>query len=281
MPAKAWSTFSNVPAIPDTLDFEGPNAIPEVQALMIRFTGHLTEDLTVAIAAEAPNGQIEMPTGASPGSEALNQYPDVIVRSTWAPGQSTVQISGIYRRLRAIGTRIVPGTTAEVPFNSATNAWGGQFSGNLAFNQDFLTKGGWFGRWFGRDSLQYGLVLGEGLGAYIQDLSGLNLDAAPTNAVSSQIEAIRVLTAWGGLEHFWTDNLRSTATFGTVRTLQPPNRKPSDYKSALYVSGNLILSIMDAVDVGAEYIYGNRVTEGDGSGHNSRLQLSSIWHYGL
>jgi len=32
---KAWSTFSNVPAIPDTLDYEGPNAIPEVQNVML------------------------------------------------------------------------------------------------------------------------------------------------------------------------------------------------------------------------------------------------------
>jgi hypothetical protein len=277
---KAWSTFSNVPAIPDTLDYEGPNAIPEVQNVMLRFTAHLTDEWTAAGAAEAPNANITMPNGSTNGAP-LNQYPDAIVRTTWSPGNSTIQLSGIYRRLGAIGTWKPAGTTQEESFRSAVNGWGVQFSGNLAFNTGFPKTGGWFGRVFGRDSLQYGAVYGQGIGAYVQDTMDIGLDAAPISDDSSRLKAIRMATGWAGLEHFWSKNARSTVTFGYVSTYKQPLRAADTYKSALYVSGNLIFTLLGALEVGAEYIYGNRVTQGDGKGHNSRLQLSTIWNFGI
>ncbi len=279
---KAWSTFSNVPAIPDTLDFEGPNAIPEMQSLMLRYSIYFSDNLRVAFAAEAPDAQITMPTGTDTSTaSALNQYPDAIMRWTATPGQSTIQLSGMYRRVGARGTRIAPGTTESVGFNSAVNTWAGQFTGNLAFNKSFHGDGGWFGRTFGLDSLQYGVVYGTGVGAYVQDTFDVNLDAAPSTENAGTFRALRMVTGWGGLQHYWTPDLRSTGSFGYVNVFDPPKQQDNTYKSALYVSGNLILTLLSALDVGVEYMYGNLRTVAAGTGHNSRLQVSTIWHYGI
>ena len=154
---KAWSTFSNTDSQPDTLDFEGPNAIPEVQQVMLHWTQPLPNDLSFLFALEEPDADLTLPAGAS----AINSIPDMIACLEYKPSWANIQASGLYRRLQGKGDG----------FDSAVNGWGLQLSGNMDT--------------FGRDSFQFGAVYGRGIGHYIQDTQGYGLDAAPSAPGSS------------------------------------------------------------------------------------------------
>jgi len=244
---KAWSTFTNLASMPNTLDYEGPNAIPEVQAPMMRWDQPLPCDLWLALALEAPRADMKLPTGVS----ALNQVPDVILRLQYKPKWATIWAAGLYRRLKAKGNG----------FDDGVNGWGAQLSGSVDT--------------FGRDSVQFGAVYGEGLGAYIQDTQGYGLDAAPTFTGATTLSPIPAFSAWAGYQHFWTGTLQSNASYGYVK-LKLTDSQPGDtYKSTTYASLNIIYTPIRFLSVGVEYIYGERLNKDNGYGNDHRVQFST------
>jgi len=249
---KAWSTFSNIDSQPDTLDFEGPNAIPEVQQVMLRWTQPLPNDLSFLFALEEPNADLTLPAGAS----AINSIPDMIACLEYKPSWANIQASGLYRRLQGKGDG----------FDSAVNGWGLQLSGNMDT--------------FGRDSFQLGAVYGRGIGHYIQDTQGYGLDAAPSSPGSSSLEAIPAFGGWVGYQHWWAEALSSSASFGYVRLWNTDGQAADVYRNTTYISANIIWSPWRPVDVGLEYLYGQRRTKSAGSGYNNRLQFSVKFNFG-
>jgi len=249
---KAWSTFSNTHSFPNTLDFEGPQAIPEVQQIMLRWTQPLHNDLSLLFALEEPNADLTMPKGAS----AINTIPDVIASLEFNPSRANIHASGIYRRLQGKGAG----------FDSAVNGWGLQLNGNIDT--------------FGRDSFQFGTVYGHGIGHYIQDTQGYGLDAAPSAPGASDLEAIPAFGGWVGYQHWWAEALSSSASFGYVRLWNTDGQAADVYRNTTYISTNIIWSPWRAVDVGLEYLYGQRRTKSAGSGYNNRLQFSVKFNFG-
>ncbi len=249
---KAWSTFTDTSAIPDTLDYEGPQAIPEVRHVMLRWTQPLPRDLSLIFALEEPVAELTLPAGAS----AVNRVPDVITRLQFEPPWATLNASGLYRRLHGEGGG----------FDASANGWGLQLGGNIDA--------------FGRDSFQFGALYGHGLGHYIQDTQGYGLDAAPSAPGASDLEAIPAFSGWVGYQHWWTETLRSTATYGYVRLWNNAGQPADTYKRTTYVSANIIWSPWRPVDMGFEYLYGERQTKSAGDGRNSRLQFSVKFNFG-
>ena len=254
---KAWSTFSNTDSQPDTLDFEGPNAIPEVQQVMLRWTQPLPNDLSLLFALEQPDADLTLPKWASAaGASAINSIPDMIACLEYKPSWANIQASGLYRRLQGKGAG----------FDSAVNGWGLQLNGNIDT--------------FGRDSFQFGTVYGRGIGHYIQDTQGYGLDAAPSAPGSSSLEAIPAFSGWVGYQHWWAEALSSTASFGYVRLWNTDGQAADVYRNTTYISANIIWSPWRPVDVGLEYLYGQRRTKSAGSGYNNRLQFSVKFNFG-
>ncbi len=272
------STFENSAAVPRTLDFQGPNALPAVQNLMARYTLPLGGDVLASLALELTGAELQLPVDATPESSALNQMPDVILRLAYLPSRSELQLAGMMRRFTALGQRVAGTGAAPESFELSAMAWAGHASMNLLFSTLAGDSPSWFSRWFGQDSLQAGVVYGTGLGAYIQDLGGLNLDGVVT---ASALTPLRVFGAYGGLQIWWTDAASSNGTFGYVNVYGDAALAPSAYHRAVYVSGNLIVSPVTALDVGVEYLYGRFETRAAGRGHDTRLQLSTIWHFGI
>lgn len=248
----AWSTFFNTDSIPDTLDYEGPNAIPELRTPVVRWTQSLPAHLSVALALEAPDADLTLPAGF----RSLDRVPNVIVRLQVQPSRLTAHLAAMYRRLEARGNGV----------HEAVNGWGVCLSGNLAT--------------WGSDSLQFGALGGRALGAYIQDTQGYGLDAAPKAPGSTSLKPIGALTGWLGYQHWWTGRLRSTATGGHVALDNTDGQADNAYKSTTYASMNLIWSPVPPVDVGVEYIYGYRETRSAGCGHDHRVQLSILFNFG-
>lgn len=262
-----YTLWLNQASIPDTLDFEGPNVIPETRFTQARLKIPLQLDakkreLFFTIGVEDAPGEITLPAKSS--SVSTDQFPAVIGKLSYEPDWAHIELGGLYRRLRAEG----PG------YDQSVNGWGVILSGSIDTWEN--------------DSIILGGLYGQALGAYMQDTSGLGLDAAPT--ANQNLKAIPAFGVWAAYQHWWAKSLRSTATYGLVRLDSDFDELPNTpdqgtYKQTQYASVNLIWSPWTPFDVGLEYMFGHRtITDrtavyGSTTGQNHRVQFTMRWNF--
>ncbi|MCH2111120.1 MAG: hypothetical protein MK135_17510, partial [Polyangiaceae bacterium] len=151
-----YTCFADSAASPATLDFEGPNSLTSVSTPQFRYMPTLmtygVQRLEAEFAVEAPEASI---SGVPEGSPQPQKSPDFAAALEYVHPWGHVRISGVLRELVARDTSV----------EEVTSAWGGgaQLSGSVLTraNSPFMFWG----------------VLGQGLGGYVQDLSGLGLAA--------------------------------------------------------------------------------------------------------
>jgi hypothetical protein len=262
-----YTLWINQAAIPSTLDFEGPNAAPENRftqaSLKIPLRpGAEKRQLFFTIGAEDAGAEMTLPAGVTP----VDQFPAFIGKFSYEPDWAHMELTGLYRRLKAEG----------VGYDQSVDGWGVAFSGSVDT--------------WGNDNFIWGLEYGDALGAYIQDTSGLGLDAAPVSATNTTLRAISAFGAWGAYQHWWSKSLRSSATYGFVRLdsdfdLWPKPAGTGTYKQTQYASMNLVWSPWPPFDVGLEYMFGHRMVtdqtavEGSTTGQNHRVQFTMRWNF--
>jgi hypothetical protein len=263
-----YTLWLNQAAIPSTLDFEGPNAAPENRftqaSLKIPLRpGAEKHELFFTVGAEDAEADMTLPTGVNP----VNQFPAVVGKLSYEPDWTQMELAGLYRRLKAEG----PG------YDQSVDGWGVSFSGSVDT--------------WGSDNFVWGIEYGEALGAYMQDTSGLGLDAAPVSATNPDLKAIPAFGVWAGYQHWWSKSLRSSATYGLVRLdsdfdLWPNPKDTGTYKQTQYASMNLVWSPWPPFDVGLEYMFGQRIVtdntavDGSTTGQNHRVQFTMRWNFG-
>ena len=264
-----YSIWLNQSAIPDTLDFEGPDAAPEVRFTQASLKIPLRpasekRDLFFTVGVEDAQADMTLPGGANITS--VDQLPAIIGKLSYEPDWAHVELGGLYRRLKAQGAG----------YDQTVNGWGVILSGSI--------------HTWKNDSLILGGLYGNALGAYIQDTAGLGLDAAPASTADSSLKAIPAFGAWAAYQHWWSQSLRSTATYSFVRLdsdfdLWPNTAGTGTYKQTHYVSANLIWSPWPPFDVGLEYLFGHRTVtdrtavDGSTTGQNHRLQFTMRWNF--
>ena len=178
-----YSLWLNQAAIPSTLDFEGPNAVPENRftqaSLKIPLRpGTRKREFFLTIGVEDAQGDMTLPSGVA-NISTVEQVPSIVGKLSYEPGWTQMELAGLYRRLKAEGDG----------YDQTVNGWGVSFSGSIDT--------------YGNDSFVWGVEYGEALGAYIQDTSGLGLDAAPVSAANSDLRAIPAFGLWAGYQHWW------------------------------------------------------------------------------
>ena len=66
---------------------------------------------------------------------------------------------------------------------------------------------------FGRDNLIFAVAAGHGISRYIQDTSGLGIDAEPASGVTTHLVATPAVGIEASYQHYWTKRLRSSAIY--------------------------------------------------------------------
>ncbi len=265
-----YTLWLNQAAIPDTLDFEGPNAAPEVRFTQASLKIPLRpdskkRDLFFTVGVEDAPTEITLPAGVA-HITSVDRFPAVIGKLSYEPAWAHMELGGLYRRLKAEGTG----------YNQTVDGWGVTFSGCV--------------NTWGDDNFIWAFEYGNALGAYMQDTSGLNLDAAPVSSTNSGLKPVSAFGAWGAYQHWWSRSLRSTATYGFVHLgsdfdLWPRTAGTGTYKQTQYAAMNLIWSPWPPFDVGLEYMFGHRTVtdktavDGSTTGHNHRLQFTMRWNF--
>ncbi|MEM8696139.1 MAG: DcaP family trimeric outer membrane transporter [Pseudomonadota bacterium] len=243
---QAWSTFQNVGALPDTLDFIGttPGTV-FVRQPMIRYTNG-----GLQIAVEQPETTVTAPDGSRvlPGDDTL---PDIVARYNF----NGLTIAGILRTLRV----------SDDDFGLSTDSalgYGVSVSGRVPIGP--------------RDDFRFMATVGDGLGRYI----GLNIvnDAAITP--EGDLDPVFTYSGFAAFRHVWTDQLRSTLAGSYFRADNPVTLTGLGVTDEVWnAMGNIIYSPVPPLDLGIEYMFARRTLESGVSGDLQRVQLSAKYRF--
>jgi hypothetical protein len=243
-----YSVWEDPDIWPDTVDYEGPNSVVFARRPVAHYTYAFNENWNSTFGVEKPDFYVD---GAS---STLTTMPDLGFNTRWEKsGIGHVQFSSLYRDL---GARDVAGDDHHA------FGWGLNLGAGLELSK--------------RDSLQALGVYGYGVGGLGNDAGFLNTDAAFSN--SGSFEALPYWSGMIGLTHRWSDQWRSTATYGYVNVDNASGQDPTFYHTSQYASLNLIYQLRKHLSVGLEGLYGfKEAKNGMDSGDIWRVQLGMVY----
>lgn len=252
---QTFSNFMDIDASPDTLDFQGPNSQVFIRNPMMRYTFRLGKTTTTSISIEKPSSDVAFSTPefkASPNSPS----PDGTVQFRHDMDFGHVQLAALFRDISAF----LPDGRTDSVFG-----WG--------FNLSGLFKV------FGKDNLTYQGAYGNGIARYINDSSGLGIDAAVISALDPRLEAVPMVAAYGGYQHRWFSKLRSSVVYGFLQSENTPAQVSSAFHRSGYGATNLIWSPIPQLSFGTEFLYGWRVNKDNSTGNAPRVQISAKYNF--
>ena len=124
-------------------------------------------------------------------------------------------------------------------------------------------------------------VYGKGIGNYIQDLSGLPLSFTPSSKHLGRMRANPMMglmlgASYNFKERWQFNMMASEARIWGVGPYAEENATENghfnDYKYGFYYAVNGFYNITSYLQVGLEYLYGQRMTWNYGSAHDNRIQ---------
>ncbi len=252
---QTFSNFMDPDAGPDQIDEQGPNAQVAIRSPLFQYSVLVAKKTTFSISAEKPTSDVLFMTPdfvAQPNSPS----PDGTLKIRREMDRGHLQLSALFRSVAAF----LPDGRHESVFG-----WGFNFAGAT--------------RLWGKDTAVYQIAYGNGIERYINDTSGLGIDAAVSSLQSPHIQALPVVATYGALQHFWNDRVRSSAIYSFVQVQNTEAQIASIYHQGQYMGGNLIWNPFGSLTVGGEFLYGWRVNKDDTTGNAPRIQVSAKYNF--
>jgi len=253
---QTFTNFMDPDGFPDTLDFQGPNGIVNLRNPQFRYGFALGPRTTFYIAAEKPSSDVTFTTPTFT-SQASAPSPDGTIRLRQEFERGHFQVAGIFRSIAAF-----------VPSGAADSVFGGGINVSTGFKT------------VGRDNLVIGAAAGHGISRYIQDTSGLGIDAEVISSSNPHLKATPDVGVDLGYQHYWTRTLRSSAVFsyaGVQNTAYVPS---NTYNHGDYSAANLIWNPFgSSLNMGAEFLYGWQVAKNGMKGNAPRIQFSAKYNF--
>ena len=128
-----------------------------------------------------------------------NPTPDAAVKFRHDYAKGHIQLSGLFRDVAAY----LPDGR-----NGSVFGWGVNLTGAQKL---------------GADTFVYQGAYGAGMERYVNDTSGLGIDAQPTDAARPHLEAVPLTAIYGGYQHYWSEQV---AFIGGLR-LCPDAKTPT------------------------------------------------------
>ncbi len=246
---QSWTTFHDSDAIPETVDFNGPNSWIFQFNPQVRYTHRLATGRTIAVSVEQPSSSIPPfnPVSAQPVS-STSPLPDFVVRYRYETDDYHFNTAGLFR---SVGGVTSSGQSDHV------FGYGVMASGLL--------------RLWGRDNIVFQAVYGEGISRYFNDPKNLNLDAGYDS--SGFFKAQPTYGGYAAIQHFWSEQWRSTATYGFLQISTTEGSPADTYKRTQYLDCNLMYSPAEGVTIGGGVLWGQRVNKNDVSGEGFRINF--------
>ncbi len=246
-----YSCFEDPDAWPDTIDFEGPNAVIFARRALVRYAVPMGDHFQMNFGVEAPGAEIDGNTTTNQVN-GVNSAPDLTMNTRWEDAKwGHVQLGGVVRDIGAKTPNLG---------NQSVFGWGVNLASSINVFQS--------------DSVQGQLTYGQGIFRYFND-DFANNDAAYTAA--GNLKAIPVLGFTAGYTHHWNDVLRSTITYGYVDIDNEASQGADAYHRTDYGSVNLVWQLRKRLSIGIEALYGKKEVQSGEDGDVWRIQTGLVY----
>ncbi|MDM7862336.1 DcaP family trimeric outer membrane transporter [Alteromonas sp. ASW11-36] len=246
---QTWSTFMDVSALPETLDFIGvtDGTIFDRQAL-VRYTSGAWE-----FAAENPETTVTPFGGGGRIVADDNVTPDLVARYTHKADWGYLRVAGLLRQLAYDNGDNIDSTDTSI---------GISVTGKINLDNG--------------DDLRFMLNTGQGLGRYI----GLNTANGAVIDANGELQAIDSFGYAIAYRHVWNEKMRSNFTFSALDVDNDTALTGLGVTQKTYSArANLLYSPTKAITVGGEIAFANRETEGGLEGDMNRIQFSAKYAF--
>ncbi|MCF1431389.1 MAG: porin [Shewanella sp.] len=222
---QTWSTFQNLGALPENLDFVGSaDGTPFVRQSQVRYTSGNWQ-----LSIENPETTVTSYGGGDRITSGTGWVPDVVARYNFkSNGGSKFAMAGIARQL----------VLDQDGYDSTEFGYGVSFSGVIPVGN--------------KDDFKFTATYGDGLGRYL----ALNyVNAAVLNA-SGELKAISSYAGFASYRHWWNDQWRTSVTlsgFKADNDVALTGDAVNDTAYSSYI--NLLYSPIRPLTVGMEYMY--------------------------
>ncbi len=255
---QTFSNFMDPDAIPDTLDFEGPNGIVNVKNPQFRYGVQLTHSSLFYFSVEKPTSDLIFETSqfmAQPNAPS----PDGTARFRQTFERGHFQVAAVFRSIAAF-----------LPNGKTDSVFGWGLNDSLSL------------RTFGKDNLILGAAAGRGISRYIQGTSGLGIDAEPvTGRTTAYLQATPAAGLDVAYQHYWRTikTLRSNAVYSYAAVNNTALAAPTTYNHASYAGTNLIFNPFGSLNIGAEFLYGWTMLQNGEKANAPRIMLSAKYSF--
>ena len=244
---QTWSTFQDVGALAENLDFIGPSeGTTFIRQPMIRYTNGPWE-----FAVENPETTITPFGGGARIVTDDGSLPDVVARYTAKLDNGYIKAAGLVRQL----------DYKTAGFDDSETAFGLSLSGK---------------HMLGDDDIRWMATFGNGTGRYL----GLNTANGAVLDSTGNLEAIE---QWGGFvsyRHFWDPEWRSNLTLSYLNNDNDVGLTGLGVTKDVYsVHANLLYQPVEKMTVGGEIMFAERELESGASGDMTRLLLSAKYAF--
>jgi hypothetical protein len=242
---QAFSTFVDQAALPNTLDYDGPNASTQLRQPLVRFSRRFGRAQLDA--------SIEEPDSDVTNGENLTRWPDLVAAGQWNRSGGHLRVMVLLRQIR---TRLDSADPVETALASGVS-----LSGVIP-----ITEG---------DHLAFQVSAGDGIGRYWNDA----LPDGMIDPVTGRLDLIGHVGGFVSYQHGWTDELRSNLVLSRGQASFPDFAPPESPEEAAYAALNLIWRPWKPVDLGVELLWGDRENTDGERGTATRLQSSAIFRF--
>lgn len=246
---QTWSTFFNVGALPEAVDFVGPTSgTLFVRQPQVRYTVPLAGG-KIMIAAENPSsGFNDDRAGATVNSNQIDDstMPDLIGRYDANAGSLSYSAALM---LRQIGYN--DGSQDESELGYAVSL-SGKYAMNSGNDVKFMLSSGALGRYIALNAFRDGGIEADG-----------------------SIDLNNVTGGFVAYKHMWNSKMRSTVSYGFSEADNSDAITSDITKSINNMYVNLMYSPTKQLSFGGEYMIAERETESGANGDLSRIQFTS------
>src|SRR5256886_273889 len=162
---QTFSNFMDPDGFPDTLDFQGPNGMVSIRNPQLRYGFALTPSTTFYVSLEKPSSDITFKTPQF-SSQPNAPSPDGAIRLRQEFERGHFQVAGLFRSIAAF----LPNGRTDSVFG-----WGLNAATSV--------------KTFGKVNAIFAIAAGHGISRYLQDTSGLGIDAEPVSGVIPHLQA--------------------------------------------------------------------------------------------
>jgi len=220
---QTFSNFQDPDAVPDELDFQSPNSQADIRISQFRYTFKLAEETRLSFAVEKASSDIVFKTPEF-SSQPDSPGPDGTVNFLQETNGGHIQVAGLFRSIGAF----LPNGKADSVVGWVVMVAGAQ-------------------RVVGKDTLTYQAAYGHRIERYINDTSGLGIDAAVISTSEPRLRATPVVAPYFGYQHYWASKVRSSAIYGFDQVTNTAFQPGSTYHKSNYTAGNLIWNVFGSL----------------------------------